>query len=111
MDLNIKEDINNLNSIKINSVFSNDKNSIKEDKNMEGMIKDNSFNFSFSSDTSNKHNKLRTERHLILGGVLGCDLRIKSNQIKINTLDKSTFRKNIDNSKLDTSYQTDIEKK
>ena len=76
-----------------------------------GVIKDNSFNLSFSSDTSNKHNKLRTERHLILGGVLGGDMRIKSNQIKINTLDKSTFRKNVDNSKIDISYQTDNEKK
>ena len=103
----------NSNNVKIKSAFNNDYNSIKDEKqekNSENsMIKD-SFNFSFSTDTHNKHNKLRTERNNILGGILGCDMRIKSDQIKINTLDKSTFRK-VGNPKVDISGQIEMKKK
>ena len=103
----------NSNNVQINTNYANDNNIIKEEndvKNMENSVMKDSLNFSFSTDTSNKHNKLRTERNNILGGILGCDMRIKMNQIKINTLDKSTFRK-VDNSKLDISCQLDLKKK
>jgi hypothetical protein len=103
---NVKEANNNMTLVKGNNVFTNDTHMVKEEKKSDNaFIKENSFNFSFSTDTSNKHNKLRTERHNILGGILGCDLRIKSNQIKINSLDKSTFRKHSDNNKHDVSVQ------
>jgi hypothetical protein len=63
--------------------------------------KDN-INISFSTDLSNKNNRLRTERHNILGTILGTEMRIKSNQITINSVDKSTFKKS-ECSKLDTT--------
>ena len=36
--------------------------------------------------------KLRSERNNVVGGILGCEIRITSDKIKIENIDRSTLR-------------------
>lgn len=65
----------------------------------------------------NNKNKLRNERNNILGGILGCEVRVKSDQIKITNLDKSSLRKSsniidsvIDSTEIDVKFTENYEK-
>jgi pimeloyl-ACP methyl ester carboxylesterase len=64
-------------------------------------------NLSFNINPSKT--RLRSDRNNILGGLLGCDLKIKSDQIKITNLDKSIRKRSsaTDNS-LNTTNISDI---
>jgi pimeloyl-ACP methyl ester carboxylesterase len=50
------------------------------------------FHTSISISPPSNKNKLRSDRNNILGGILGCEVRVKSNQIKITNLDKKSLR-------------------
>jgi pimeloyl-ACP methyl ester carboxylesterase len=70
----------------------------------------------FPSLNSNNKNKLRNERNNILGGILGCEVRVKSDQITFTNLDKSSIRKKsqnsdstfLNNSAIDSTNKNDL---
>lgn len=53
----------------------------------------NNLTFSSFPSTAINRNRLRSERNNILGGILGCEVRVKSDQITFTNLDKSSIRK------------------
>jgi hypothetical protein len=62
-------------------------------------INKNNMTFHAFPVNHNLHNKnrLRNERNNILGGILGCEVRVKSDQITFTNLDKTAIRKKSSN--------------
>ncbi len=100
-------------NIDLNKTFidSEDSNNIRNYQNINNNLNDSQIlidniglrknNLNFNMYPSK--NRLRSDRNNILGGLLGCDLKIKSDQIKITNLDKSIKRKS---SAADSSLNT-----
>lgn len=68
------------------------------------------FNYISKGYTPNK-NRLRSDRNNILGEILNCGTKITSGQIKITKIDKSSFKKSLNQTVSKVSVSRDIENK
>jgi pimeloyl-ACP methyl ester carboxylesterase len=107
---NVYYDCNSLKSMNSlhNSCINPSSNPLNESQIQIDNLTTNRNNLTFNSFPVNLTNKnrLRNERNNILGGILECEVRVKSDQITFTNVDKSSIRKrnfNDDNSKLNES--------